>query len=250
MQAQQRGYSKRILVLVLAVAVVQVATLALAVLFGAEVLRNSRFLVEHSRVMMENNQAMMNEIFPSMRSGLSEIKGNTARIIDGVSALDGRVYALNEHMGQVRSEVAGAGKRLEQMDKRFAGWFETRGRLIWGNSLNPYIVLGLLVIACVNIPLAMWVVRRLSSGGTVRPALLPAQADGRLAVLERRLDELAETLSKARTEVQEPAELRAEWEKLVVATERFVEEAKRELAGISAATSRDQRRTRDAKNLQ
>jgi hypothetical protein len=224
----QGGNSNWILGLVVVLVCAQVLVLGLSAYFGYELVQTNRSLAETGQRLLKNNDVMINEIMPAVKYGISSLKSDTSEILNGVSTLQQKMTTVDQHLGQVRSDVS-------SVDKNF-GEFTGRGHhMFWGNSLNPYILIALLAIACLNLPVTFWLFTKLpgllQSPQTVRPE----QANERLGDLERKLHGLSYALEKAKEQYETTGNDNSEYPQLLKETERFIANARLDITDITYA---------------
>lgn len=213
--------SNRFLILIIGLGLFQVAILGLIVLFGIESMKTDRVLLERSR-------HMVGDVLPRMDRSLAELSGTAATIGKNVSALRREVSAVDRQVGVIDTKVTGVGKNVRDMSAGLNTYIGDTEGLVWGHSLNPYVLLGLLLVTIATVPVWIWI-------GTARLREEPAwTASLRMspeeeATLRRRLDELTESLEKLKLEDAETRRSGSELFHFVEETERFIRETREEL---------------------
>ncbi len=209
--------------------VLQVVAVVLLVFFERESLRRDQIIEDRTSTIIE-------DLFPALNRGVSEISDKASTISDNVIGLKGQVERVDERVGDVGREVTGVSAQVEDVDRNVKGFFSDKSGLIWGHSLNPYVLLGLLISLIVSMPLWCWILlrRRMSQQSFV---LEPLQEEGTLQSCSRRLDDLRNLLEKIHT-AEQPAERPGpELRKLVEQTERVIQETRAALAILSQSTT-------------
>ena len=228
----QGGYSNWILRMVVVLVCAQALVLGLAGYFGYELIQTNRSLSETGRKLLQHNDEMVNKIMPAVKNGISSLKSDTSQILDGVSSLQNKMTTVHEHLGQVRSDVS-------KVEKNF-GRFTDRGpHMIWGNSLNPYVLLGLLAFACLNLPFTFWLFTKLSEKLHRPQTIRPNKANERLGDLEQKLRKLSATLEKTKEYFEASGSDNGEYKQLLTETEKFLENAQSDITEISKAIVTD-----------
>lgn len=205
----------------------------LTVLQAAAVGLVIRFAFDSSareRTLLERTGAMVNEILPSMKEDVAQVSQKTAEIGTEVAGVRSQVTRLDDRVGEVGAEVTHVGKTVDGLDRNLTGFVRDKTGVIWGHSLNPYLLAVLLIAMAVSIPLWGWFFAT-----RFRPATpLQQELFGRdEPSLAGRLDKLARLVEKIRTENGKSVTPPPELQKLMEETEQLILEARIELAQLS-----------------
>lgn len=216
-----RMYGLLILVMVL-----QAVAIGLAIRYAGEGLKRDQTLLTRTGVMMD-------ELFPGLKQDLSGVSRKATEIKTDLSGLRDRVEQVDGRVGSLGTGVQEVDRKVSALDKNFTGFVGDKSGLVWGHSLNPYVLIGLLVAILGALPLSIrYVVKRHRLRSPTQEASLGAEDDS----FTGRLDKLSQLVEKIRFEEGRSESPGPELRRLMDETERLIREARSDLAQISAAT--------------
>jgi hypothetical protein len=241
MESRQGIYAKRSYWLLIGLVGLQAAAIGLVIHFEQAGIRRNMVLDQRTAIMMD-------DIFPELFQDLATVSRKASDITQGVQDLRAQVSAVDEHVGAVGSNVVAVGRQVEGVYQNVNGFVQDRSGLLWGHSLNPYLLAGLLLAIGTCVPLSAWWI------GKVRREQGPRQEEllglGPLQAFSIRLDRLHALLEKIHSSEESPAANRPELRKLVQETERLIEETRAGLALLSHTVAGESHETqRNAENL-
>lgn len=215
----------RMYVLLILVMILQAVAIGLAIRYAGEGLKRDRTLLARTG-------AMMDEVFPGLKQELfgvsqkaSEIKSDLSGLRTQVSEVDSRVDNLGRGVEQVD-------RKIEVLDKNLNGFVGDKSGLVWGHSLNPYLLATLLLALLAAIPLSFrYIVKRHRLKFPPFKAQLEIEDDS----FSGRLDKLSHLVEKIRFEEGKSQSHGPELRRLMDETERLIREARTDLAQFSAA---------------
>jgi hypothetical protein len=215
--------------LLIVVAVLQAVAVGLLLRFGGDILHKNRSIEQHT-------SAMLNEIFPAMRSDLVDVAQKTTDIKHHMVGLRGQVSKVDERLGEVNEGVNAVSAQVDGLNRNVEGFVQDKSGLIWGHSVNPFVLLGLLALIAVSVPWWGWYFFR------KRPAALnfrESPHEGR--DFSDKLDNLTRIMERIREEERRFSSNSELWS-LMKKTERLIDEARTELAHIpeNASNSRNE----------
>jgi hypothetical protein len=192
--------------------------------------------IRRDQVIEDRTATMIDELFPALNRCVSEVSEKASTINGNVIDLKGQVARMDERVGDVGRSVASVGTQVEDVDRSVKGFFGDRSGLIWGHSLNPYVLIGLLISVVVSMPLWGWLLIRRTR--TEQPLMPEAPfEEGTLQSCSKRLDDLHDLLEKIHTAEQPSAKPGPELRKLVEQTERVIQETRAALAILSQSAA-------------
>ncbi len=220
--AQMKNYSG----LLIGVAVLQAACVGLILYFGFTGLNTDRTMLDRTGTMLQKE-------FPGIQGKLSVISDETSRVGADVAALRKTIAGMDNRLSQVDTGVGSLNKRVEGLSENVSGHMGDRSGAIWGQSLNPYLLIALLGVIAVSIPLwglvPGWVRKsreQPSDAGTM-------MSKERLENLVLGLDRLSLLVDNARTEEEQSEARSPEMQKLIDETHGFISDAREELSRLS-----------------
>jgi hypothetical protein len=224
METEHGTYMKKSYWLLIGLVVLQSAVLGLVVYAERESSRRDQVIEQRTGVMVD-------ELFPEILRDLSTVSGKASEIGRDVKDLKVQVAAVDDHVSDVGRNVNSVSSQVEGVNKSVTGFFEDKKGLIWGHSLNPYVLIGMLLLIAAGIPLCGWLFGRIRKEREFQREL---SADlGHLDGFSLRLDQLHGLLEKIRS-TEKPSDAPGpELRKLVEDTERLIAETRAELALIS-----------------
>lgn len=222
----QPGFTRRFYGIIIAVLVLQVLTIGVAVRYGIESARRDTTLLERT-------ETMVDQMLPSIHKDLSGVSNTVSGIKGDVTLLRKQVDHVDQHVGRVGSAVARVGREVEGMNQSMTAFFSNTSGLIWGHSLNPYVLMALLVTILLSVPLfgAVYSRRRRREASVSHPV-----ASSPATLLAKRLDDLSQLIEQMREQQKSP-EATVEMKKLLDETERFIRDAQAELSHLSEAAA-------------
>jgi hypothetical protein len=215
--------------LIILLVVLQAIAIGLVIRFAAD-------RIERDRTLLERTGAMMEEVFPGLRKDLSEVSKRTTEIKSGISGLRTQVSRVDQHVGRVGQEVVHVGRRVEGVNENLTGFVEDRSGMIWGHSLNPYLLIGLLVAMVVSVPLCAWFFGRRSGSLVPEQDAVPVSSMQSVSI---RLNKLSDLVHKIGTDNEKSARPSPELERLMMETERLIHQARSELGNVVPLTTTD-----------
>jgi len=218
--SKKHGLLDRAFGLLIVVAVLQAVAVGLLLRFGGDILDKNRSIEAHT-------SAMLNEIFPAMRSDLVDVSQKATDIKHDVVGLRGQVSKVDERLGEVNHGVSAVSAQVDGLNRNVQGFVQDKTGLIWGHSVNPFVLLGLLAIIAVSVPCWGWYFYKNRPGA---PAVTAAAYVG--SAFSDKLDRLSRIVDKIREgEVRYSAN--RDLRQLMEKTERLIDEARMELAHLS-----------------
>jgi hypothetical protein len=209
-------------------AFLQVTAIFALVHFAGESLKRDSTLLDRSAVMME-------EVFPTMRSELSEISRNASEIRDEVSGLREQVSRVDDRGHEIAQGVSNLNRQVGGLDKGLSGLFGDKSGLIRGGALNPYVLMAILAVIACSIPVWLWVfARRGPEPCADQQEPIATPCDGFTDTLNRLAGLLDKALAADSNSTPHGPELR----KLMEETEKLIEEARTELAWLAQTSPR------------
>ncbi len=200
------------------------------------VIRFAEDRIERDRTLLERTGAMMEDVFPGIQKDLSEVSKRTTEIQTGLSGLRSQVSDVDQHVGRVGQEVVHVGRRVEGLNENLTGFVEDRSGMIWGHSLNPYLLIGLLVAMVVSVPLCVrFFGRRSESPAREQDAV----SDSPMESFSIRLNKLSDLVHKIGSDNEKSGEPNPELERLMMETERLIRQARSELGNFVPQTTTD-----------
>ncbi|MBM3299244.1 MAG: hypothetical protein FJY85_04755 [Deltaproteobacteria bacterium] len=208
--------------LLVVLVVLQAAAVALVIRFAWD--RSDR-----ERTLLDRTGLMIDRMLPTLQSDVSEVSRKATELKVDLSQLRSQVSKVDEHLGQVGRDVSDVGRSVHKVDTNLTSFVQDKSGLIWGHSLNPYVLLGLLAALAATIPLSGWFfATRRRAQETREP--LSASAMESFSV---RLDGLSLLVEKIRKTEQEREKPTPELQELMLQTERLIQEARTELGQLS-----------------
>lgn len=110
--------------------------------------------------LLDRTELMLKDIFPGIRSDLAAISDQATDIKKDVLGLQDSVSKVDEHVSQVGQGVVGVSGQVDGLNRKVTGFFQDRSGLIWGHSLNPYVLAALLLLVLLSVPIWGWFFRR------------------------------------------------------------------------------------------
>lgn len=212
-------------ILILLVAL-QAGAIGMAIYYGTQSVATNRVLLERTGVMTE-------ETFPSMRKDLGEVSQKASEIRSEVAGLKTAVDRVEERVGNVDRGVGEVGRAVGGLNKTLIGFVQDRTSLIWGHSLNPYVLLGILILIAAGILLSGLL---FSKARARRAAPLGNAIQENMESFSQRLSHISELIEKIRTEDEKAPRANPELRRLMQETERAVADARAELATLAQRT--------------
>ena len=226
MGGQGNNPIKKMYRLVVLLVVLQAAAIGLVLRFATD-------SIERDKTLLDRTGVMIDQIFPELRQNIGEVSRKATQIRGDISGLQDQVSKVDEHVAQVERGVADVGSGVEKMDKTLSGFVNDTSGLIWGHSVNPYVLIALSLALMAAIPASGWIFSR--KRGTepslkAMPYLSPEES------FSSRLDKLHTLVQKIRNEGinRRPS---PELQKLMIETEHLIREARRDLELIAPAVS-------------
>jgi hypothetical protein len=173
--------------------------------------------------LLDRTELMLKDIFPGIRSDLAAISEQAIDIKKDVLGLQDRVSKVDEHVSQVGQGVVGVSGQVDGLGRKVTGFFLDRSGLIWGHSLNPYVLAALLVMVLLSVPIWGWFFRRKHGS--------PAPAEKGIADVAPRMVTFAAERATDRVRVYDPdkerfLKARPELRKIMEETGRLIDHAR------------------------
>jgi hypothetical protein len=206
--------------LLVVVVVLQAVAVGLLLRYGGDIL-------EKNRAIEERTLTMMTEIFPTLRSDLGDVSQKASEIKDDVAGLRSQVSKVDEHLTEVNQGVNAVGAQVEGLNHNVQGFVQDKTGLIWGHSLNPYVLIALLAIIAVSVPWWGWYYFR------NRPKSPAAQEEYQVGHgFSAKLDRLSRMVEEIRVG-DAKCIVNPELQRLMDKAERLIDEARLELTFLA-----------------
>ena len=196
METEHLGYIKKSYWLIIGLVALQVTAFGYVMYADREHTRRSQVIDQRTAVMVD-------EIFPEMFQDLATVSQKASEIRRDVKDLKVQVANVDEHLSDVGRNVNTVGNQVEEVNQSVTGFFQDKGGLIWGHSLNPYVLIGMLVVIAASIPACGWLFTRIRQERDLRKELTAEL--GTLDGFSLRLDRLHGLLEKIRI-AEEPSD--------------------------------------------
>lgn len=198
------------------------------------------------RAVLDRTGRMMQEVFPDMGDRLKSISQQTGDIRREVSELRDGFAHMGDQVAGIRRNVGTLGAHVEGIGEHISRSFMDRVGAIWGNAVNPYLLITLLVLTVVSVPVWILIMRKVTQteGASADPAT--GVSSERLEALTRRLDTLAVLTDKAMTENGKDVRTTPEVRDLMQEAQRCITETRAELARLAETGRSPARATADA----
>mgnify|MGYP005855969843 FL=1 len=206
---------KAIYKLVILLIVLQAAAIGLVLRFAAD-------SVERDNTLLDRTGTMMDQVFPGIKQEIGEVAQKATEIKSDISRLSTQVAKVDEHVGEVGHGVSRVQTQVQKMDNSLTGFVDDRSGLMWGHSLNPYLLFGGILILIALVPASGWLFGRKRS---TEPAKSVARVSESFSAKLDRLSTLVQDIRKE-GETDRPS---AELERLMIETERLIREARLDL---------------------
>lgn len=214
---------RRLYWLLVLLLVLQATAIGLVLRFGAARLASRQTLLARTETMME-------EILPGLKKDVAEVSQKATDIKGGISDLRTQVSKVDNHVGEVGRHVTAVGRTVERMDTSLTGFLGDTSGLIWGHSLNPYVLIAVLLGLAGLVPLCGWLFAHKSRS---RNPSQDKQSVTSMLSVAGRLDKLSDLLEKIGTSSGASEPRNPELKRLMVETERLIQEARTELGQLS-----------------
>ncbi len=212
--------------LLIFVMILQAIAIGLAIRYAGEGLKRDQTLLARTGVMMD-------ELFPGLKQDLSGVSRKASEIKSDLSGLRTRVEQVDGRVGSLGMGVQEVDRKVAALDKDLTGFVADKSGLIWGHSLNPYVLAALLLAILGAVPFCIrYVVRQHRLTSPMPAAGLDVDEDS----FTGRLDKLSHLVEKIRFEEGKSQNPGPELRRLMDETERLIREARSDLAQFSAAT--------------
>ena len=203
--------------------VLQVAAVALLIYYAGESFKREQSLLDRTAEMMEI-------ALPGIKHDVLDVSRKASEIKGDISGLRTQVSQLDRHVGDVGKEVSVVGRKVSRLDENVTGFVQDKSGLIWGHSVNPYLLLVLLAVLLVSVPVCgYFFARRSSAGETQAGDRFPDATDA----FGTKLDQLSLLLESIRHEQGQAEAVGPDIARLTQETERLISEARAELAQIA-----------------
>jgi hypothetical protein len=188
--------------------------------------------------LLDRTELMLKDVFPGIRSDLAAISEQATDIKKDVLALQDSVSKVDERVSQVGQGVAGVSGQVDGLNRKVTGFFLDRSGLIWGHSLNPYVLAALLLLVLLSVPIWGWFFRRKHGS--------PAPAEKDIADVAPRIITFAAGCETTGIRVNDPnaeqlLKVRPELRKIMEETGRLIDHARHNNGLISRKFRSDSR---------
>ncbi len=215
--------------LVILLVVLQAVAIGLVIRFAAD-------RMERDHTLLERTGAMMEEVFPGIRKDLSEVSKSTTAIKSGISGLRTQVSQVDQHVGRVGQNVVHVGSRLDGMNKNLTGFVEDRSGIIWGHSLNPYLLIALLAAVAASVPVCVWYFGKKRGSAVPQQEAVPDSPMESFSLQLNKLSDLVHKIGNNNGTTEKPS---PELERLMMETERLIRQARMEVGDFPSPTTID-----------
>jgi len=221
MGESQTHFSKSIYGIIAVMLVLQVITLGAAIKYGSE-------SAQRDTTLLERADTMVQEMLPGIHKDLTGVSNTVTDIKGDVTLLRKQVDQVDHHVGQVGTAVSRVSGELEGMNQSMMAFFKDVSGLIWGHSLNPYVLMALLITILLSVPVfgAIYSRRRLREATVSDVAAVPATT-----LFAQRLHSLSQLIEQMREQQKSPQDA-SEMKRLMEETERLVREAQADLGHL------------------
>lgn len=238
MEGRGANSTKKMYGLIIVLIALQAAAIGLILRFTANT-------IERDKVLLDRTGAMMEEIFPGLKQDIGDVSRKATQIGKDISGLRDQVSRVDEHVGEVKDGVSQVGSRMEKMDSILTTFVGDTSGLIWGHSVNPYVLIALLTVIMAAIPTSTWLFarKRLAEASLVnKPPLSAAES------LSVRLDNLHTLIERIRSHRTGQRSQSPELEKLMIETERLIRDARSDLDHIAPTMNAPVRKAEGQRN--
>lgn len=214
-------FANRLFGLLVLMAVLQAVAVGLIIRFGRDILTQEK-------TVLDLTSTMTTETLPGIRNDLGEVNQKADDIRGDVYGLRNQVSKVDQRLGDVHQGVEGVGNQVEGLRRNVTGFVQDKSGLIWGHSLNPYILTGLLFYIAAGVSLWVWFAHK-NRRAPLNNAVYTH--DARDAFSER-LDQLTVLVEQIRTQdCRYPTSPKLQ--QLMHDTERLIDDARSDLALLS-----------------
>jgi uncharacterized protein YoxC len=214
--------------LLILLGILQIAGVALLIYFSTESFKREQSLLDRTAEMMEI-------ALPGIKHEVGDVSKKASEIKSDISGLRNQVSNLDERVGEVKNGVSAVGLQVEHIDNSVTGFVQDTSGIVWGHSVNPYLLLGVLAILLLSIPVWGYFYSRKGlrhQAETVDTSKRPAEG------LSSKLDKLTVVLESIRREQERSQTSGPDIARLLQQTERLLSEAREELAQIDGQKTR------------
>jgi hypothetical protein len=197
--------------------VLQLIMLGVVVRYGNDSARRDTTLLERTEVMVD-------DMLPRIHQDLSGVSEKVTDIKGDVTLLRRQVDQVDQQVGMVNKGVSGIALQLDAMSQTMLSFFYDTSGLIWGHSLNPYVMMALLLAILLSVPGfgVLFARRRRAQAAAAVYAEIPADQ------ITKKLDDLSKLIQQMREE-QKTSEASVEMKRLMEETERLIRDARANL---------------------
>jgi hypothetical protein len=201
----------------------QALAIGMAIYYGNRSVATDRLLLERTGVMSE-------KMLPGIQRDVSAVSQRTSEIKGEVSGLRTAVTRVDERVGDLDRGVGHVGRVVDGMNHTLIGFVRDKTSLIWGHSLNPYVLLAALLIIAISIPLSGFIFKK---GNKVNYHEHEQTVPEGMESLPKKLKDLSEVIEKIRNQDEDEQRADTEIQRLMLETQRLIEDARAELAAWS-----------------
>jgi uncharacterized protein YoxC len=213
---------KKLYGLLILLGILQVTAVALLIYFSSESFKREQSLLDRTAEMME-------VALPGIKYDVLDVSKKASDIKSDISGLRSQVSNLDERVGEVKNGVSAVGLQVEHLDNSVTGFVQDTAGIIWGHSVNPYLLLGLLAIVLISVPVwGYFYSRRSLPQETQIVDVSKHPTDAFCSTLDK-LTDVLESIRQEQGRSQTPGQDIA---RLLQQTERLLNEAREELAQI------------------
>jgi hypothetical protein len=201
------------------IAALQAMAIGTAIYYGTQSVATDGVLLERTGLMTE-------QIFPGMRKDLGEVGQKASEIKREVAGLRTAVDRVQERMGNVDRGVGEVSREVSAVNHTLTGFIQDRTSLIWGHSLNPYVLLAALCLIAMSVPLSGLLFRKARKRyDSPLEKAIPADKE----FFSKRLEDISQLIEKIRKEDEKEPRADAEIRRLMLETEQVIAHARAEL---------------------
>jgi hypothetical protein len=214
------GRLKKLYFVGISILIVQVCSVGIIFFYGSDILEKNTNVLKHT-------SAMTGEVLPGLKQDVGEVIDSTRDIKAGVRGLGRQVAQVGRRVESVEQNVESIGKNVDTVSVGMAAFIQDRVGLIWGHSLNPYVLTGLLLLIVAMIPITGRMFRRRDRTRT--------QPEIAAEAFTKKLEDLTALVRRINV-TGDGSQPGPELRRIMHETERLINDARAELTNISGET--------------